>query len=98
MTLKRLPVEIIWIDGFTAVTPGTQQPIDDYQQLAYGRNAKSRDDGIDDPDESIKTFQNPNADPKDKRPDKSVRLRGFASVDDRIVAALKKAKKSRKRV
>ena len=87
--MKRLPAEIIWVnEGFTAVSPGTQQPVTIYNQLTYGRNAAARDDNTDDPDESILTFENPNVDPKDKRPDKAKRLRGFATIDERIEAAL----------
>ena len=93
MRTKRLPVEIISIDnGFAAVTPGTQTELEAYSQLTYGRNAAARDDFQDDPDESIKTFQNPEAEPKSKKPDKTVHLRGFATIDERIAEAIQSRK------
>jgi len=95
--IKRMPVEVIYVrDGFDAVTPGTQEPILNYGMLTYGRNAASRDDYLDDPDESIKTFQNPEDEPKDKKPDKTARLRGFATIDDRIAQALRNQKRHKR--
>ena len=98
--MKRMPVEIIWDYGFTAVSPGTQELIDGFEALTYGRNATARDDFRDDLDESIKTFENPEAQPGDKRAAKGARLRGFATMDDRIAEAIqnRKADKRAKQV
>jgi len=95
--MTRLPVEIIWIDrSFIAVSPGTKREIGYDNQLTYGRNAAARDDGIDDLDESIKTFENPEAEPENKKPDKTARLRGFATMDDRIAQALQNQKRHKR--
>ena len=89
MPARRMPIEIIWInDGFDPVSPGTRIPIIGTDHVTYGRNATARDEARDDPNESIQTWENPDAEPKDKRPNKTARLRGFATMDDRIAQAI----------